>query len=630
MTKKRDRKGRTSAGKRGGIPGVRPDSVAPRVVLALIIILVAGAALRGVYLHELTATPDFEYPLVDSDYHDYWARGMAFGNWASPRFEPDPELQEHPYFRPPGYPYLLSLVYRIVGRGYVGPRVVQMLVGLANAALAFFIARRLFGDAAALIAAALMSLYWAFVYFEGEFLEPAFTILLMLAVVRVLMGWVERTSAVRMLVAGALMGALALVRPNALLLVPVVAWWAVWVLRRRAPGRRVLAGLALLFAGTVIVVAPVTIRNYSVGHEFVPISSNGGVNLYIGNNDRADGLVRGTMPGIGTLDTSFDHLEVVAGIERLTGRSMKHSEVSDYLAAEALTWMRRNPGRVLGLMWKKTLLFWGPTEPADNKVVAGDRVNSAVLRSIPLTFSLVLGLAVAGVFLFFFEARRGRSKSGGEDGGRGDNAGRTRREAVILILWLALLWYASHLPFAVTARYRVPVIPFMLIFAGLFLERLWTYLRAKDWKRGGVWAAVFAVAMIPASIDFVPDDEPSMARWHYQRGIAYTRAGRLDTAAGEYERALEINPDYTAVHNDLAAALAGQGRVSESVPHFRKALLGRPNDGTLHFNLALALELTGEFEESLFHYREALRIRPGDREAAAGLERTSEALSADG
>ena len=40
----------------------------------------------------------------------------------------------------------------------------------------------------------------------------------------------------------------------------------------------------------VLVIAPVTLRNYIVGHDVVLMTSNGGLNLYIGNNENADGV----------------------------------------------------------------------------------------------------------------------------------------------------------------------------------------------------------------------------------------------------------------------------------------------------------------------------------------------------
>ena len=459
-------------------------------------------------------------------------------------------------------------------------------------------------------------------WLEGEFLEPSFAILLALAAVHVLVTWARDASPLRSLVAGVLIGVLALVRPNALLWVPTVGLWMLWVMSRRGTRRRAVVGAAALIIGTLIAVVPVTIRNSVVGNDFVPISSNGGVNLFIGNNDRADGLVRGTMPGIGTLDTSFDHLTIVANIERKTGRRMKHSEVSDYLASEALDWMKAHPGKTLGLMWRKTLLFWGPTEPADNKVVAGDRMHSAVLRRIPLNFSLMLALSLAGVILFLRTCRVQEAK-GGEAAARA----RERWETTVLVLFLALVWYASHLPFAVTSRYRVPVIPFMILLGAFYAESMWNFVRGRDWKRTAIWASVLAGALVLTSTDFVRNDEPSMARWHYQRGIAFTRSGQLNHAVSEYRKALDINPNYTAVYNDMAAALAGRGMIGESIPYFRKALERRPLDGSLHFNLALALELEGALEESRVHYERALRLRPGDGEARAALARVEQALT---
>jgi tetratricopeptide (TPR) repeat protein len=306
------------------------------------------------------------------------------------------------------------------------------------------------------------------------------------------------------------------------------------------------------------------------------------------------------MPGIGTLDTSFDHLSIVANIERKVGHRMKHSEVSDYLAGQALSWMREHPERVLGLMWKKTLLYWGPTEPADNKVIAGDRAASSVLRRIPLTFFVVFGLFLAGALLLLGQ-HRGRVPTAKNSAARA----REQWETSVLILYLILVWYASHLPFAVTARYRVPTIPLLFLFGAYFLESEWRMLREKDWRKS----------------------EPSMARWHYQRGIAHTRAGQIENSISEYRDALALNPGYSAVHNDLAAVLASRGRIAESIPHFRKALEARPNDASSHFNLALALELVGAIEESRLHYRRAVELRPGDREATAGMRRTNQLLT---
>lgn len=631
VTKKRDRIRRSTRRSRGGesrrsagvggrgASGLR--QIGRRVLLALAVILALGALGRGLYLTELTEDPDFAHPIVDAYYHDYWARAMATGSWAPPRLENDPEIQKHPYFRPPGYPYILSLIYRLTGPGYVGPRAVQMLFGLLNVILAFLLARRLFGDIAGLATAACMATYWGFVYFEGEFLEPVFTSLMSLWLVMALSAWSRAPSPRRMLHAALVLGALCLVRPNALAWLVVIVPWALWVLAGRDRRRIGFVSIAILIAGVVVAIAPVTVRNLVVGDDLVLVSSNGGVNLYIGNNDRADGLVRGTMPGVGKLDTSFDHLSLVSDIEAQTGRAMKHSEVSDYLTAKALDWMKRHPGRVAWLMWRKTLLFWGPAEPADNKDVAADRLDSPVLRSMPLSFPMAFASSIVGLAMFLLAARRRPAATSGDAGER------ERNEAVALILGLVVVWYASHVPFLVTARYRISIIPFLFVFTGLFVETMARLIAARDVRRAALWACALAAVLVPVSIDLANVGEPDMARWHYQRGGAYARSGRMDRAIDEYRTVLELEPDYAAVHIDLGSALAAVRRVPESIPHFRKAVEESPRNVAARFNLGLALEMTGNLEESRLHYRAALDVHPDDREIRERLEAVEAALA---
>ena len=86
-------------------------------------------------------------------------------------------------------------------------------------------------------------------------------------------------------------------------------------------------------------VAPVTIRNYAVGDDLVLISSNGGVNLYIGNNPQTS-LVTPRIPDIEQLAgrsgwSLFAYPEIIRGVEAQAQRSMKYSEVSRYFSGRA-------------------------------------------------------------------------------------------------------------------------------------------------------------------------------------------------------------------------------------------------------------------------------------------------------
>ncbi|MFH0982041.1 MAG: hypothetical protein V2A79_10925, partial [Planctomycetota bacterium] len=117
---------------------------------------------RGLYLGEIADYPDFSSPGVDAGTHQYWARGLATGDWTPPDGRPDPHIPSTPFFRPPGYPYFLALVYSLAGSGPVTPRLVQMGLGLLNCVLAFVMGRKWHGGAVGLFWAGFMAFYWAF------------------------------------------------------------------------------------------------------------------------------------------------------------------------------------------------------------------------------------------------------------------------------------------------------------------------------------------------------------------------------------------------------------------------------------------------------------------------------------
>ena len=169
-------------------------------------ILLLGFALRAMYLVDLSHTPDFFFPKVDAEFHDYWARGAVSGDWRTRPAHEDPRIYETPYLRPPGYPLFLALVYWATGSSYVAARMVQMLLGLVNVVLAFGLARALFGRAAGLVSALLLATYWAFIYFEGELLAPVLLVLLLLAILHLAHLWAVRAGWVFALAAGIAIG----------------------------------------------------------------------------------------------------------------------------------------------------------------------------------------------------------------------------------------------------------------------------------------------------------------------------------------------------------------------------------------------------------------------------------------
>jgi len=572
----------------------------------LIAILLLGAGLRAVYLHEIADAPWFAAPGFDALYHDYWARGLATGDWTVPRGFDDPHIRTTPYLRPPGYPCFLSTVYRVAGVGPLAPRVVQMLLGLVNCALAFVLAKRWAGQIVALIAAALMAFYWVFVYFEGELLAPVLLVGLVLALLNVLSLWIDRITVTRAVAAGLLTGAAALVRPNVLIFAPVALLWGLWLATRRKQLRSAGAALASFVLAVILSVAPAAIRNYRASGDFVLITTNLGINLHIGNNAWTD-CVEPRVPELDRVAgvdgwTCFDYPRMVRRLEQELNRPMTHSEVSTYFADKALRYIAGHPLHTLGLMGRKALLFWGPIEISNNKVIHYEREHSPLLRSIPGNFAAVLALAVVGCAMFFvhWAGQRRRDPPA---------PARRRYHMTILMLLFVLSYFASYLPFFVAGRYRVAIIPFLLLFGAYAIWQIARLTRLRRWTHAALWLGA-VVLLYGLSSRNLAAYQPDQARWHYDCGIAYRSVGDTDHAIEKYRQAVAIDPSHGPALYNLGLALAAQDRLDEAIVQYRRALAIRPDYADAHNNLGNALLRQGKLDEAVEHYHQALQIRP--------------------
>jgi 4-amino-4-deoxy-L-arabinose transferase-like glycosyltransferase len=561
-------------------------------VFLLVALLLLGAALRTAFLREAVGAPDFTVPLIDAGFHDYWARGLAFGQWdPRPGYE-SPGIRSSPYFRPPGYPYFLAGVYRLFGPGYLAPRILQALLGLLSGLCAWFIARRIGGPVAGLCTLFLMMVYWPFIYFEGELHTPALQMFLTLTMMATLMLWTERPRTPLLVLAGALLGIAALVRPEVMLFAPLAAAWIAWA--GRGQGRRPHLSAGAFLLAFVAAIAPATARNYFVAGEFVPISANGGINLYIGNNEQATGFVAQQIDGYGFWGDCFDYPALKRNVEKEMGRRISDSEVSRFFSQKSLAYVRSHPADFVRLTLKKALLWFSPHEYGHNKADPLERANSRVLSALPIGFSFVFVLAIFGAcFLLCASA----SSTSAEDSG---TRARQRLWGVLLLLFLFASLLAL-LPFFVAGRYRVPLIPFLAVFAGCALARLFEMLRGGQRLRGGI-LALAALALVVghlASPVLLPvlRYEPSVAAWHHYRAVALELGKNYEAAEAEYRRALAVKEDFWEGHYNLGRMLLLLGRPEEGLSHFEAARRLQPFNYLAYEQSGVALKRLGRFAE---------------------------------
>ena len=382
-------------------------------------VLAAALSVRLALLLEISGTPLFLHPPVDAAWHHEWASLVASGD----------VLAYAPFFRAPLYPWLLGAWYAVAGSSVQAGALLSLAVSVAGCLILHRTALLFTGRRAALAAALCWSL-WAPAVFQSSALliEPLYITLLISSLFLLRRGgpsW-----------AALLMGLAAIARPGALLLIPTL-----FIPAGRRRYLRILPALAPA--------ALVWGVNALAGDPGVFISSQGGINLYLGNAAEADGMTAfAPRPPDGTV-VRPDNVWSASVLGAPRGSS--ESAVSGYWTERALVSALDDPSRWAALTARKALLLLSPVEIPGNYDLYYMRGSSLVLRVLLLPPPWCLP------FSFILLLLPQMLASGRADGG--DR---------LLSAWIVLL-LAGVLPFFVTGRFRLPSIPFILL---LYARRL--------------------------------------------------------------------------------------------------------------------------------------------------------------
>ena len=205
----------------------------------------------------------------------------------------------------------------------------------------------------------------------------------------------------------------------------------------RTAGRGSPAAAARWRRGSILALLPVAIRNGVVGGDFLPTSSQGGVNFYIGNHAGADGTYQPIVPG--KQIPELERKEPARVAEQALGRPSRPAR-SPATGWQALGWARGNPGGFLRLQLRKLRMFWSWYEWPDAVDYYWVKTLSPVLR-LPL-------LELGGAAILF---------------AAGLLVARRRLGAFAPALLFAAGWMVSTVIFFLFSRYRLPVVPALLV-----------------------------------------------------------------------------------------------------------------------------------------------------------------------
>ena len=467
--------------------------------------------LRAAYIKQLQASPLWSDLPVDLGYYRDWALRIARGAWMGN------ELFE----QSPLYAYFLALIFKLFGPGLLAPRLIQIAIGAGTCVLIYRTGRLLFSPGAGLAAGLGAAVYGPFLFYDGMLMKEFLAVFFVTAMLYQLCA-ASGSQRGMLATSGICLGLSALVRDNLILLVPAVCLWLLvdpWVspLVRRGPAREGLGrSMAFLF-GVALVVVPVMARNYHVSGEFVLLTAGGGEAFYIGNNPQADG--RYSPPPFVRASSVVEHEDFRAEAARRLSRpagSISRKEASDYWLRQGLDWIAGHPGEYLVLLGRKLLIFWNHYELPDNHSYDQHRRILTILTLPLLTFGLLAPLAVLGVTLSF-----------------------SRWRDVLVLCFVGGGYLASVMLFFNFGRYRMPIVPVLLLFAGYGLVELTRILLERRWTRAVCALAVTAVAFGICGLD-LEDDPLHQGQGHAQLAELLLRAGRLSEAETESSESVRL------------------------------------------------------------------------------------------
>lgn len=598
---------------------------------ALLIVAVA-LLVRGLYLSQFRHSPIFEYVAGDGSSYDLWARRIASGDW----------LGKEVFYQAPLYPYLLACIYKTLGAGLWGVRIVQALLGAAACGLLTFAGGRLFSRPVGLLAGALLALYPTAFFLDALIQKSVLDTFLLCLLLALLSRVVVRESSdspaptsprprlLSWLAIGLTTGLLVLTRENAMVF-PLLFLLFIALGPLGLPRRQRLAPALMLIVGLVLTLGPVALRNRALGGAWQVSTSQAGPNFYIGNGPQADGSYIALRTGRGAV--AYERDDAVALAEGELGRTLTPAEVSRFWFNKTFRAITADPARWARLVLRKSLLAWNRLELVDNDDQEAYAQWSPLLRWVGLLlhFGTLVPVAALGVVLTW-----------------------RRRRELWLLHAMVLLYALTLVAFYIVARYRFPLVPMLALFAAAGVVELCRARRAglprPAFVVGGVAlvgsAVLCNIAVGSSSLErgsgqynvgYILMDmghrpaealpyfrravelAPSFAEARLALGDALDELGDESGAVQQYLEAIKADETFAEPHFRVARIAASRGRVDVAIEHYQAMIKANLEPAQAHDELGRALASMGRFDDALAHLKQAVALDGHDVKARLDL-----------
>ena len=394
--------------------------------------MTTALALRLIWLFAVPSTPYTDYAVYDG-----LAQNIAAGKGFIDDFSPSTlDDAGKLAWRPPGLPYLLAAAYRVFGDNLNIGKMVILLFSMGVVVMTYPLSKAIFGETTGRIAALIVACFPSLIAYTSVLgTEMPFTFFLLLALLLLIR---PQPRLYTLLIAGALLGITALIRPTILAFIAILPIY--FHLRSRSIPQNFLRSLIKTIpvgVAMLLVILPWTLRNYTVLGSFVLVTSNSGTVLWEGTQTTAAGdAVLGVLPlceGLGEVEC--DHTRQAAAISNIRADPVAYLRYGAIKLARLYAFDYEAP-------------IQATTSTSDGWAFS-DGLRFLLIASTEVYYLIIVALMLAGSI---FAALR-----------------RVWKPEYSLYWLFFLLWSAIYFIFQGESRYHLPLLPLFVGFAALAL-----------------------------------------------------------------------------------------------------------------------------------------------------------------
>lgn len=573
--------------------------VKSRAGLSGIFIFALALVFRAAYLQDYQGNPFFGYvpPAFDQYNFDLGAQAFANGDWLAR----SPNNQYSPIYK-----YFLGTIYSLFGRNFRAVFFFHYIIGSLSAVLVFLAGRRLFGYWTGLLSAIAFSAYGPNLFYEGkllrEFLVPFFALLSIYA----LICFKERPTTLGAALCGIPLSLLLQNRPNVVFIFPLLFFYFKDMAKTEAAGK-----IKILLLSFFLFSLPVLFQCYLVHHRFVFYDDSGPITLLTGN----------------VADFSGSEWTVPPTVEKF----LKEKDVTyPNVFREILKGMTGNPAAFLALYGRKALYLFHAREFPSNLNYYMFQKFSPLLNTPWSRFSLFTSFGLVGMAFGLSEFRR-------------------LKLLYIFFAGISLSMLIVYVP----GRFRLPLVPIIMLFAFYALSKITAALREGSYKKVLILACSTAALFLLFDKKLAGEKIRDIDYVHL--GEAYNQRGEKAKALAAYKMAAMVNPYCQNAYQGILSVLESGGMTKKAIEAleegrrkapamdflsyelanlylkterpqkaeevYRWMLDRKPGDAELRNDLAVVLIKSGKMEEAAKELRRALEIRPDLEAAKNNLEK---------